>query len=233
MWPATERLPKPLLPVAGVPFVIRQLTDLAARGVTDVVYSIGYRGDQIRATLDAADLPCAITFVDEGEDLRGTGGATRLAVDDGAVGDTFFLLYGDSYLPIDLAPVQAAFETAFEAGDAAALMTVYRNDGALDTSNVVFDGHRVVRYDKSEPDPRAAGMRYIDYGLSVLRSATVREQIPPGGAHDLADMFQHLSTLGLLAGYEAASRFYEIGSPDGLADLEALLGDRVHDRHLS
>ena len=222
MLPATELVPKPLLPVAGVPFALRQLDDLAARGVTEVVYSIGYLGEQIRAALSAADLPCTVRIVDEGEHLLGTGGATRLAVDEGDLGEAFFLLYGDSYLPIDLAAVQACFE----ASGAPALMTVYRNDGAYDTSNVVFDGGRVVRYDKREPDPEGAGMRYIDYGLSVLRTATVLEHVPPGRPSDLADMFQHLSTIGQLAGYEAADRFYEIGSPDGLADLEALFGDR-------
>jgi NDP-sugar pyrophosphorylase family protein len=222
MLPATEIIPKPLLPVAGVPFAIRQLTDLGARGITEVVYSIGYLGDQIRAALEAADLPCTVRFVDEGADLLGTGGATRLVVDEGEPGEAFFLLYGDSYLPIDLRAVQ----DRFEASGAPALMTVFRNDGAFDTSNVVFDGEWVVRYDKHEPDPAGAGMRYIDYGLSVLRSQTVREHIPQDRPHDVADMFQHLSAIGQLAGYEAAERFYEIGSPDGLADLEALFGDR-------
>jgi NDP-sugar pyrophosphorylase family protein len=220
MWPATADVPKPLLPVAGVPFAIRQLTDLAERGITDVVYSIGYLGDQIRAVLGAADLGCSIRFVDEGETLLGTGGATRLAVDDGTLGDAFFVLYGDSFLPIDLAAVQSAFEVS----DAEALMTVFRNDGAWDTSNVVFRDGYVVRYDKHEPDPRAAGMRHIDYGLSVLRADTVRAHTVPGRSSDLAAMFHDLGELGRLAGYEATERFYEIGSPAGLADLESRFG---------
>ena len=48
MRPATDSVPKPLLPVAGVPFVVHQLRRLASQGVTDVVYSIGYRGDMIK-----------------------------------------------------------------------------------------------------------------------------------------------------------------------------------------
>lgn len=220
MWPATELVPKPLLPVAGVPFAIRQLSDLAARGVTEVVYSIGYRGDQIRATLGAADLACSVHFVDEGEDFLGTGGATRLAVDDGALGDSFFVLYGDSFLPIDLAAVQCAYETS----GAEALMTVHRNEGAWDMSNVVFRDGYVVRYDKDEPDPPGAGMHHIDYGLSILRADTVGRMVDPGRAADLAVTFRALSEQGQLAGYEATDRFFEIGSPQGLADLESHFG---------
>lgn len=226
MWPATAAVPKPLLPVDGVPFAIRQLEDLADRGVTEVVYSIGYLGDQIRSTLEAADLRCSVHLVDEGEELLGTGGATRLAVDDGALGDAFFVLYGDSFLPIDFAAVEAAF-LAQDERTTDALMTVFRNDGRWDTSNVVFDGRRVVRYDKHEPDPAGAGMHHIDYGLSILRATTVRSHLDPGRASDLAAMFHDLSERGRLAGFEATERFFEIGSPEGLADLETHLRTRA------
>ena len=177
-------------------------------------------GDQIRDVLGAADLGCSVQIVDEGDDLLGTGGATRLAVDQGAVGETFFLLYGDSYLPVDY----AAVERAFAAADADAMMTVFANEGRWDTSNVVFEGGRVLRYDKHEVDPAGAGMRHIDCGLSVLRAATVREHIAPDGPSDLAAMFHDLGEVGSLAGYETDERFYEIGSPEGLADLASYVG---------
>jgi len=216
MRPATDRLPKPLLPVAGLPFAVHQLRWLAAAGVSDVVYSIGYRGDLIRAELGARNLGCAVRFVDEGTNLRGTGGAVRLAVERGAFEGPFFVLYGDSYLRVDLDAVVERFAHA----GAEALMTVYRNDGALDRSNVIFDGGQVTRYDKREPDPAAAGMHFIDYGLSILQPATVLARIGPRTPSDLGDLFGVLSAAGALAGYEAIERFFEIGSPQGLADLE-------------
>jgi NDP-sugar pyrophosphorylase family protein len=219
MWPATATVPKPLLPVAGIPFAIRQIRDLADRGVTDVVYSVGYLGHQIRDALGSAELGCSVRIVDEGDELLGTGGATRLAVDRGAVGDTFFVLYGDSYLPVDYVAVARAFEPRADA-----LMTVFRNEGRWDTSNVVYEAGRVVRYDKDEPDPAGAGMFHIDCGLSLLRATTVREHIAPGGPSDLAAMFHDLSELGTLAGFETDARFYEIGSPEGLADLTSYVG---------
>jgi NDP-sugar pyrophosphorylase family protein len=216
MRPATDSVPKPLLPVAGVPFVVHQLRRLASQGVTDVVYSIGYRGDMIREELDARADVGSVRFVDEGDTPLGTGGAVRLAVDSGALGPVFLVLYGDSYLDLDLADVVATYERA----GAEALMTVYRNEGALDASNAVYDHGLVVRYDKTEPHPAAAGMHHIDYGLSILRRDTVSDRIPSGRPSDLAEVLRALSLEGRLAGYEAHQRFFEIGSPEGLADLD-------------
>src|SRR3954468_13279688 len=82
MRPATDSVPKPLLPVAGAPFVVHQLRLLASQGVAECVYAIGDRGDMIREELCARDdLDCSVSFVDEGSIPLGTGGAVRLAVD--------------------------------------------------------------------------------------------------------------------------------------------------------
>ena len=91
-------------------------------------------------------------------------------------------------------------------------------------------GTTVVRYDKDEPDPAAAGMHYIDYGLSILRRETrCALEFRSGRPSDLADMFRTLSLEGRLAGYEAQHRFFEIGSPAGLADLQQPLRSRRDD----
>src|SRR4030088_978187 len=83
----TKRMPKPLIPVGGRPFAELQIEWLASQGVTDVVYSIGYRGDMLREALgDGSRWDLPIRYVDEGADLRGTGGALRLAADHGALG---------------------------------------------------------------------------------------------------------------------------------------------------
>jgi NDP-sugar pyrophosphorylase family protein len=217
MRPATDTMPKPLLPVAGEPFAVHQLHWLVSEGVTDVVYSIGYLGHMIRDTLTArGDLGCEIRFVDEGDRRLGTGGAVRFAVDEAALEGSFFVVYGDSYLRLDL----GAVTDRFRCSGAEALMTVFRNDDAWDVSNVAFDGDQVVRYDKRDPDPARAGMRYIDYGLSVLVADSVRARVPAGTPSDLADMLHALSVEGRLAGYEAQHRFFEIGSSAGLADLQ-------------
>jgi len=218
--PVTETVAKAVMPVAGRPFAEYQLEWLARAGVTDVVYAIGFHGDQIRAAVgDGSHFGIRVTYVDEGEILLGTGGAVRLAYDQGALGDAFLILYGDSYFTYD--PGRAWRE--FERRRPDALMTVYRNEGRLEPSNAQLRDEMVVRYDKRVPDPSSEGMQHIDYGLSVIDRDAVVPDIPAGEVIDLADVYTELARQGRLAGVEVSDRFYEIGSPAGLAELEALL----------
>ena len=212
MWPLTETCPKTLLPVLGQPFAWYQMQWLASQGVDEVVYCIGHQGDQIKSYWDTHRSPLrSVQFVDEGQSLRGTAGALRLAFDHGVLDDAFLVLYGDSFLPIQFGPVWSAFE----ASGLPALMTVLRNEGHWDTSNVIYADGRVLLYDKS-PNHQ---MRYIDYGLSAFR----RETIASVQQADLAAVFHDLSLHGELAGFEVHERFYEIGSPSGLRDFEEYL----------
>jgi NDP-sugar pyrophosphorylase family protein len=222
MWPEAQTVPKTLLPVAGRPFADWQLGWLADAGVTSVVYCIGFLGGQVAAHVgDGSRWGLEVQYVDEGERLRGTGGAIRLALDSDVLADRFLVLYGDSWLQVDpAAPYRAA-----ERADAPALMTVYENSGQFDASNVVFAGDRVLRYEKGL-DPPPPEMRWIDYGLSVLTRSIVAERVPPGTVHDLAALFTGLSARGELAGYLVDRRFYEIGSPTGLAEVTHLLTGR-------
>jgi MurNAc alpha-1-phosphate uridylyltransferase len=216
MRPFTDDVPKALVPVAGQPFVHRQLALLAREGVREVILSIGYRGEMIRTSVGEGDgFGLRVRYVDEGTGLRGTAGALRLCLERAALDQSFMVLYGDSYLPIALAPVAAAFNDAGRP----ALMTVLRNDGRWDRSNVIFEEGDLQLYDKRRTDPR---MHHIDYGLSVL-SRSVIERVPAGAPADLADLYHDLSRAGELAGHEVARRFYEIGSPEGLRDLEAFV----------
>jgi NDP-sugar pyrophosphorylase family protein len=213
MRPLTDTVPKTLLPVRGRPFAWYQLDWLARHGVTEVVYCIGHQGDKIRRYWQTEPSPIAsLRFVDEGEQLRGTGGALRLALAEGALDHSFFVLYGDSFLPIDFAPVWSAFQS----GRASAMMTVLRNEGRWESSNVVYSNGLVALYEKRSKNPE---MRYVDYGLSAFR----RPVIEQSDDADLSALFHRLSLAGELAGYEVTERFYEIGSPQGLRDLELLL----------
>jgi NDP-sugar pyrophosphorylase family protein len=207
-------LPKTLIPVAGRPFADHQLTWLAEQGVDQVVYCIGYRGDQIRDYVGNGEhWGLQVTYVDEGSDLRGTGGALRLAYDERVLAETFAVLYGDSYLRLELPVVLASFR----ATQLPALMTVLRNDGKWDRSNVDFDGSLVTHYSKTE-----GNFSWIDYGLSVLDRDVVT-RLPQETVVELGDLYADLSAEESLGGFEVHERFYEIGSPEGLDELERLL----------
>jgi NDP-sugar pyrophosphorylase family protein len=222
MLPHTAERPKALLPVAGRPFAEHQVELLAANGVQDIVFSIAYKGEMIRHALgDGARWDVRIRYVDEGHDLRGTGGAVRLFADSGLAGEAVAVLYGDSYLPIPYEPVWRAFATC----GAPALMTVLENADRWYASNARLEPGGLVRYRKG--DHSLGRMTHIDYGLSVLATPTVVERIPSDTVVDLAEMLTALGDEGLLAGYEVHERFYEIGSPSGIDDLERLLS--THD----
>jgi NDP-sugar pyrophosphorylase family protein len=231
MRPLTETIPKALIPVAGVPFIDHQLTWLAGHGVTDVVLSIGYRGEMLRDHVgDGARFGLDVRFVDEGTELRGTAGALRLALDRGALEPAFLLTYGDSFLPIDFGDVWRRFL----ASGAPALMTVFHNGGRWDDSNVIFRDGRIVLYDKHRATRPAADFDYIDYGLLAMKREVIAELVPPPAAEggradmkaDLAPLLHELSRRGDLAGVEIKQRFYEIGSPAGLEDLERWMRER-------
>lgn len=220
MRPLTETIPKALVPVRGIPFVDWQLRYLAGQSVRQVVFSIGYRGEMLRDHVgDGSRFGLHVTWVDEGAQLRGTGGALRLALDSGSLDEAFFVLYGDSYLPISM----PAVEQAWRRSGLPALMTVMRNDDRWDLSNAAFADGRVTVYDKRRPDHLRGRLRWIDYGLSVLTRPVVAEAIAPGERADVADLYHELSRAGRLAGLEVDGRFYEAGSPDGLRDLEQYL----------
>ncbi|MEZ5286831.1 MAG: NTP transferase domain-containing protein [Vicinamibacterales bacterium] len=215
--PVTETIPKALVEVAGKPFAEHQAALLAAQGADRVVWLVGYRADQIEAALgDGSRWGLRFTYVHDGPVLLGTGGAVRRALPH--LGPAFFVMYGDSYLECDFSDVERTFLSSGRQG----LMTVFRNEGLFDTSNVEFDGGRIVRYDKRERTPE---MRYIDWGLGVL-AAGAFDAYPADQPLDLARVYQDLLARGELAGYEVANRFYEIGSPEGIADTDRYLQRR-------
>jgi NDP-sugar pyrophosphorylase family protein len=218
MRPLTDQIPKALISVCGRPFVDHQLRHLADQGVRRVVLSVGYRGGLVRDFVgDGSRWGLSVAYVDEGDELRGTGGALRLALDEGALAESFMVLYGDSYLPISLGPIRAAFR----ATSLPALMVVLRNTNRWEASNARFAEGRVIEYDKRRAGE--SGLDWIDYGVSVLSGTVVEGEIAPGEVSDLADVYSALSQRGLLAGFPVSQRFYEIGSPAGLRELERYL----------
>ncbi|HTX20370.1 MAG TPA: nucleotidyltransferase family protein [Candidatus Aquilonibacter sp.] len=212
--PITGKIPKSLVPVAGKPFLAHQLELLHSCGIRRAVLCIGYLGEMIQRDFGHGEkFGVKLDYSFDGEKLLGTGGAIKRALP--LLGKEFFVLYGDSYLPVDFAPIAEFFHESGKLG----LMTVFRNEGKYDTSNVVFRSGEIVVYDKKNRLPE---MRHIDYGLSLFKSS-VFDSYSPGQPFDLAEVMGKLVREKQLAGYEVCERFYEIGSPAGLAELESLL----------
>jgi NDP-sugar pyrophosphorylase family protein len=217
--PITETIPKSLIEINGEPFLAHQLRLFREQGVERVVLCVGHLWEQIRDFAgDGSQFGLRISYSQDGDRLMGTGGAILRALP--LLGDAFLVVYGDSYLPIDYPAVEKIFLTS----EKSALMSIYLNEGCWDTSNVEFDSGRIVAYDKVHRTP---SMRYIDYGLGGFR-ARAFDAFPHGEPFDLALVYQEALRNNDLAAFESHTRFYEIGSVAGIADLRQHLANHAN-----
>jgi len=218
--PLTATTPKSLLPVNGEPFIAHQLRLLSANGIEHVVLCVGFLGEMIQETIgDGRAFGLHVDYSFDGERMMGTAGAIKRAL--AKLGEAFFVLYGDSYLPCDYTAVAAKFTAATKL----ALMTVFRNSDMWDFSNVEFEDGKIIAYDKKS---RSSRMHYIDYGLGVF-SAAAFAAVPGDRPSDLADLYGDLLARGEVIGFEVLERFYEVGSIKGLHETAEYLargGDR-------
>jgi NDP-sugar pyrophosphorylase family protein len=203
-----------MIMVAGEPFIAHQLRLLRREGITNLIICSGHLGEQVKSFVgDGSRFECNIRYAADGNRLLGTGGALRQALP--LLGAQFFVMYGDSYLDISFRPVYEAFLRS----NCPALLTVFRNANQWDKSNVEYIDGRIRRHDKVN---RTSAMQHIDYGLSVLASDALAQR-PTGVPFDLSEVYRDLAACGQLAGYEVQNRFYEIGSPAGLAETDSYL----------
>jgi N-acetyl-alpha-D-muramate 1-phosphate uridylyltransferase len=207
--------PKPLLEVAGEPFLLHQMRLLASYGVERVVLCVGYLGERIEAGIGPERFGIEIAYSYDAPALDGTLGAIRRAAP--LLGERFLILYGDTYLRVDYAGAGRLWEESGLPG----LMVVLRNEGRWDISNALYADNRVVAYDKRAP---TAEMHWIDYGLGGLEASAL--DFVPAGETDLAGLYHELAGAGRLCGYEATERFYEIGTPDALTEAEEFLREQ-------
>jgi N-acetyl-alpha-D-muramate 1-phosphate uridylyltransferase len=223
MRPQTLTLPKSMLPVAGRPFVDWQLERLAECGVRDVVMCVAYLAEQIEAHVgDGGRYGVKVQWAHEGTTLLGTAGAIRATLEQQRLDESFLVTYGDSYLPFDYAEPLRILDSH---ADCDGVLSAYRNEGRWDASNVVVapGGEWIARYEKGTGD---RAFDHIDYGATALRRSVIAA-LPLGEPRGL-DAIQHdLATVKRLRACVARDRFFEIGSPEGLAELDRHLRTRA------
>jgi NDP-sugar pyrophosphorylase family protein len=214
-------IPKALIPIQGKTFLQHQLELLQKNGVTQVLLITGHLSSAIEDFVSKLKIPgLNVQVFNEGPLRRGTGGALRFALDQGALSENFFLLYGDSYLPVDYAQIWKEYLSAGRP----LLMSVFKNKNQLEKGNVEFDARKkqVILYDKFQTLKKSAELEYVDYGLSAFAKSVIT-QIPSDTAYDLSQLYHELSLKDQVAGHEVFTRFYEVGSPLGLRDFNEFL----------
>ncbi len=212
MQPLTQTTPKSLLLVAGRPFIDWQLEKLASAGYAEAILCVHHLGEAIEAHVgDGSRHGLRVRYSHEGERLLGTGGALRAALP--LLDDDLLVTYGDSYLPFDYASPLLSLRAH---PDVDGVMSVFKNEGRWDRSNVRLDGDMVGAYEKGTTDP---AFDHIDYGAIAVRRRMLSE-IPEGAAVGLDAILSELARARRLRACRVSRRFFEIGSPAGLAALE-------------
>ncbi len=218
LYPVTRTIPKALILLNGRPFIDHQLRLLKEKGVSQVILCVGNLGFMIEEFVgDGLQWGLDVQFSYDGKILLGTGGAIKKAAR--ILPDEFMILYGDSYLDIDLKPVVQRFYME----NLPVLMTVYRNQNALDVSNILIKDGRILKYNKNDRDP---AMEYIDYGLTVIRKE-IFDNYPSDKPFDFSLVLSQSVDAGLVAAYEVRQRFYEIGSVQGKKETENYIRNRT------
>ena len=212
----TKNLPKSMISVNQKPFFYHQLNLLESKGVKNIHFCLGHYSDILKKSIMNSIFynKLNVTFSFDGEKLLGTGGAIKNAFQ--FITDEFFVMYGDSYLDVDLKMINSFYKMNKKNGDG--LMTIFKNNKKYDTSNVVYKNNYVSNYSKKKIVDE---MNYIDYGIGILTKEHFLTY--DNNPFDLSILYEKLSKKSRLIGYEVKNRFYEVGSIDDIKNLSKYL----------
>ncbi|HWH14849.1 MAG TPA: NDP-sugar synthase, partial [Miltoncostaeaceae bacterium] len=224
--PLTDTRPKPMMQLVDRPFVAHQIDLLRRHGVTDVVFSCGYRPDALRAHFgDGAGVGVCLRYVVDPEPL-GTAGAVanaRPLLDDGDV----LVLNGDILTDLDLGAVVRAHREA--GGDGSIVLTPVADPSAYGLVRLAPD--RAVREFVEKPSPAqlVPGEPYrINAGTYVLGPGAL-DLIPPGRSCSIErEIFPALAAGGRLFGHPSDAYWRDIGTHASYLEAHAdVLGGEV------
>lgn len=211
LYPKTKTVPKSLLSINHKPFLSYQIDLLKKNNIFDIVLCLGKFSDQIINYYgNGKDFGVSIKYsIEDSDNLLGTAGALKKAGE--YLDESFFVMYGDSYLPINFCQIWDKFQKINSLG----MMTVYYNNNEFDKSNVSVENNFITVYDKSKKNNCFS---FIDYGLLIFRK-NILEIIPDNTFLNLDYVLQYLISKKQLYSYQVFQRFYEIGSFQGLKDF--------------
>jgi N-acetyl-alpha-D-muramate 1-phosphate uridylyltransferase len=213
LYPITKKVPKSLIKIDDIPFVIYQLKLFKRNGIKHIHFCLGYLGESIEKVIRESEFydNLRITFSYDGEEPLGTGGCIQNILNE--ISDSFIVTYGDSYLNLNYLSILDFFKKKNK--ESYGLMTVFKNEKKYDTSNAIYKDNMVSIYSKTNILDE---MNYIDYGLGILSKKHFKN-FKNLKNFDLSEVYEQLSKDSKLLGYESKTRFYEIGSLKGIEDL--------------
>jgi NDP-sugar pyrophosphorylase family protein len=211
----TRGLPKPMVEVAGRPFLTSVIESFASRGLRELVLLVGHHAEIIEEHFgDGSTLGVAIEYSRESEPL-GTGGAVREA--RSLFGERFIITYGDVLRRFDY--------DRFVNAHARSALAVYPYREGLTTiacGNVALSagGSEVALFRKGEPQLQ---LPYVDAGFALLQTASL-DRLPASGPCSLEEeLYTRLASAGELEAELVDMNFFDIGNPADLARTRAVL----------
>jgi MurNAc alpha-1-phosphate uridylyltransferase len=210
MRPLTLARPKPLLEAGGAPLIVHHLRALQATGFEDVVVNLSWLGEQIRSALgDGSRHGVRLHYSDEGPEPLETGGGIFRALPLLGEGP-FLVLNGDVWTDIDWSRLRDRLAPH----DLAHLVLV-PNPAHNERGDFVLDNGRIVE---------TAGERLTFSGVGVYRAALFAGC--SDGIFKLAPLLRAAARAGRVSGELHSGAWLDIGTPERLAHLDALLHRR-------
>ena len=217
MRPLTDRMPKPLVPVAGKPLLDHVLDRLAAAGVERAVVNVHYLADMIENHLKGRTKP-QIVISDERSKLLNTGGGVVKAL--GAIGPEPFIHVNSDTIWIDsVKPNLERLAEAFDPATMDALLLL-----APVSNSIGYPG----RGDYAmAPDGRLKkrGERdiapFVYAGAAILRPELFKDA--PDGAFSLTALFNRAEAEGRLHGLRLEGVWMHVGTPEAIKQAEAAI----------
>ena len=206
--PLTSTMPKPVVPLAGQPFITHMLDWLRRHGVQDVIMSCGFLADGVRDVLgDGAGLGLRLRYLEEPKPL-GTGGALKFAQD--MLEERFFMLNGDVLTDIDL----TAQLHQHERSGAQATLALIAVDDPSSYGLVRRNDDLSVREFLEKPSVDQIDTNLVNAGAYILQRSVLDIMAPAGTKISIErEVFPRLVGQGLY-GYEASGYWLDIGTPD-------------------
>ena len=202
----TKTLPKPMMDVAGRPFLDYLIRNLRRHGIGEIVLSVGHLHETIRDCFgDGNEYGVHIHYAVEHEPL-GTGGALRNCLP--LLAERFFVLNGDTM-----------FDVNFAALDATSITAVMALRPVADTARY----GRVTLHDKwitHFVEKGAEGPGVINGGVLCLNRQDIAS-LPEAKSSLERDLLPHLAQQRELAGFVSDTFFIDIGLPESLLEAQS------------
>lgn len=219
LYPITEKIPKPIVEIAGRPYLEWQFLELRAQGVRNVLLLTGHLGEQIEEVFGSGQrLDLSIQYSKEPEPL-GTGGALRFAA--AKLKDRFVLLNGDSFLPMNFGSLLSGVAVS-----TTATVVTYSNQPPTPVpNNLKVQGGYVVEYKKN--GGREQGFQCVDAGIYLIDKKGLFQNplFRSNEKFALESLWPALIQEKTLAAHPVNQRFFDIGTPERLKEFQEFVHD--------